>query len=380
MTVLLAPDSFKDCLSTDGVLQAMKQGVKFFNPKAKCITLPASDGGEGFLKAVAVHLKGLEEIATNTLNPLGEPISGKFLWHKATNTAYIELAQASGIELLSVKERNPAITSTFGTGIQIQKAIEKGAQKIYLGIGGSATNDAGMGIAKALGFNFFDAQGNELAPIGENLAKVVRISRPESFQNIQFFAINDVLNPLFGMEGAAYTYARQKGANEQMIAELDRGLAYFSEVVKNELGCDYATLNGSGAAGGTAYGLKSFLNAKYISGTSFLLQLAQFDNLIKKHAVEVIITGEGKIDGQTRYGKFIHGLIVEATKYQIPVLAVCGKLDLDAEGLKSLGLSQAEELYDPSKSSSYSFENAPRLVSEKTFLVLKRHYETLLDY
>lgn len=358
MTVLLAPDSFKDCLSTDGVLQAMKQGVKFFNPKAKCITLPASDGGEGFLKAVAVHLKGLEEIATNTLNPLGEPISGKFLWHKATNTAYIELAQASGIELLSVKERNPAITSTFGTGIQIQKAIEKGAQKIYLGIGGSATNDAGMGIAKALGFNFFDAQGNELAPIGENLAKVVRISRPESFQNIQFFAINDVLNPLFGMEGAAYTYARQKGANEQMIAELDRGLAYFSEVVKNELGCDYATLNGSGAAGGTAYGLKSFLNAKYISGTSFLLQLAQFDNLIKKHAVEVIITGEGKIDGQTRYGKFIHGLIVEATKYQIPVLAVCGKLDLDAEGLKSLGLSQAEELYDPSKSSSYSFENA----------------------
>ncbi len=367
MNILLAPDAFKDSLTAQQVANAMERGVYKYSPDARCFQLFASDGGEGFLEAVKGYLPELKEIVVLTQDPLGRPIKASYLFDVKHKTAYVELAKASGIELLTNEERNPMVTSTLGTGIQIKHALEKGAKQVYLGIGGSATNDGGMGIAVALGYRFLDAEGNELPPVGDSLMKITRIEVPaQDISHLSIYAVNDVLNPLFGKEGAAYTYAQQKGASPEVIKELDAGLQNLDRQVVQSLGRTEANTPGSGAAGGTAYGLKCFLKAEYLSGTSFILSLSNFKNIIKEHAIDYIITGEGKIDHQTAYGKFVYGMIQAATPYEIPVLGICGKLNLNRAEFTALGLLDAAELYDPTKPPSYSFDHAESLITEKT--------------
>lgn len=374
MRFLLAPDTFKDSLSAEKVAKAMERGIHARIPDASCYTLFASDGGEGFLESVARYVQEVHKIFVPTTDPLGRPIETYYLWDPENEVAYVELAKASGIELLKESERDVMKTSTLGTGVLLMDAVSHGARKVFLGIGGSATNDGGMGIAKAFGYTFYDSENNSLEPIGENLQKVVRITKPDTDWQTEFIAVNDVLNPLYGPKGAAYTYAKQKGADSDQIAFLDHGLENLAVIVKVQLGQDDSNAPGSGAAGGTAYGLKSFLNANYMSGTQFILDLAHFEELILEKGIDAIFTGEGKIDFQTAYGKFVFGIIQAANRYSVPVLAVCGKLDLDENGVTELGLLAAKQVYDPAYPVAYSFENAYRLVSERTQALLQEQF------
>ncbi len=287
MNILLIPDKFKGSVTAEGVLKALSQGILKSVPKAEIFKVMASDGGDGFLDAVQNYIS-LERVEVETIDPLGRPIKAYYMFNELNSTAYVELAKASGIELLSTAELNVMETSTIGTGIQIEDAIKRGAKNIIIGLGGSATNDGGTGIAQALGYRFLDAKGNQLAPKGKNLSLISKISKNENpiWKGISFTAVNDVTNPLFGKEGAAYVYAKQKGADGLQIEGLDKGLRNLARTVQNEMGVDHAEMPGTGAAGGTAYGLKTFFNAEFISGIEFLFKLAGIPQLLKETPVD----------------------------------------------------------------------------------------------
>lgn len=375
MHVLIAPDSFKDSLTAAQVSNAIAKGVTQFSSNFECHFLAASDGGEGFLQAVERSISNLEVQTITTVDPLGNTVEASYLYNSPTQTAYVELAQASGIELVSKSNRNPLKTSTYGTGLQIKHAIELGCKTIYLGLGGSATNDAGIGIATAMGYTFFDADNKILKPIGENLLDIERIVQPSNtLDAIKIVAVNDVSNPLFGPTGAAHTYAKQKGASETEIEYLDTGLKHLHEKMVQLFSIDEANTPGAGAAGGTAYGLKCFLQAEFIGGTSFILNISNFSDRIQNEKISLIITGEGKIDDQTAYGKFAYGILQEAKKYAVPVMAVCGRLLLDTGQWKELGFLEVSEIYQADKPVSYSFENAATLVTDVTQKLLAKHF------
>ena len=364
MHIAIAPDSFKECLTSRNVASAIRKGILDIYPDAKCSTYLVSDGGEGFLEVIEHYVPGILRISSQTVDPLGRLILADYLYDDSAKTAYVELAQASGLHLLNSSERNPLKTSTFGTGLQIGQAIEQGANIIYVGLGGSATNDAGMGIAQALGYLFLDKEGCVLNARGENLENVRTMHRPKEEIQAKIIVINDVQNPLFGSNGAAYVYAEQKGANRDDIILLDAGLKHFSNVNIMDLKGIVAHDKGSGSAGGTAYGLKTFFNAHYIPGTDFVFKLAGLYGLLNRGTFDLVITGEGKVDKQTYQGKLIQGIIRAAKPSQTPVAAVCGKLELTTEEIKILGLYKAVAIHQPNQSLDYSFRHAEKLIRE----------------
>lgn len=360
MKILLVPDKFKGSLSAKEVIESLSVGIRQIYPEAEIHSVLASDGGDGFLNAISMHRETQSEKVI-TVDPLGRQIEASYLWHPETASAYIELARASGMELLKEEERNPLKTSTYGTGLQIRHAIAKGAKAIYVGLGGSATNDGGIGMAKALGYIFTDVHGKEISPKGKNLLsihKIKQIGEQHNLDAISFFAINDVNNPLFGKNGAAHVYARQKGASAKDIHTLDLGLVHLDVKVKEHMGMEVADIPGAGAAGGAAYGLKAFFKAEFINGIDFILDLAQADSLLREQKFDYIVTGEGKIDDQTLNGKLIKGVIDLGNRFDVPVIGICGKLDIDDENLKRLGLWRVIEIGDATKSLQYNMDNA----------------------
>jgi glycerate kinase len=376
MNFLLVPDKFKGSLTAKQVIAAISRAVSDIYPQAGIYSVAASDGGDGFLDSVRSY-RQVETVKIDTTGPLGKKISTEYLVNPQTAEAYIELAKASGLELLSDEQRNPLLTSTMGTGIQIKDAILNGANKIYIGLGGSATNDAGLGIAAACGFSFLDKFGNALKPIGKNLSKISTIKASDflkDYQNLEIYAVNDVDNPLFGPTGAAFVYAAQKGAAKEDIEFLDKGLKHLHTIVNEVLGKDYAHIPGTGAAGGTAYGLKTFLNAKFISGTDFVFKLARIDKLLESNSIDFIITGEGKIDEQTLRGKLIHGVCRLGKSYNIPVLVVCGVSEINKKDLMEMGNVEVIEIREPSKPLSYSIENASDLIE----LAIAKFFKNLI--
>jgi glycerate 2-kinase len=331
---LIAADSFKDALDTFGVCQAIGKGIKSALPNAKIVELPLSDGGEG-LSDIAAYYFDLQQIEVETFDPLFRKIKATYGLSQDNTTAFIEMAKASGLQLLTNEERNPLKTSTFGFGELIKNAIEKGAIRIILGLGGSATNDAGIGMAAALGWQFFDKNNNVLSPIGENLDKIAKVISPENFpKNIIFEAICDVKNPLFGENGAAHIFARQKGANNQEIEILDKGLQHFAKITNQT---EKANATGAGAAGGLGFGCLFFLNAKLKRGIDSVLDWANFDQHLPN--TDWIFTGEGRLDSQTLQGKLIAGIAERANGK--PIIALCGGLDLTPKLIKDLGLKAA---------------------------------------
>lgn len=378
MNILLVPDKFKGSLTADGVIEALKSGINRVLPDASTHAVIASDGGDGFLEAVAQYV-AVDEVQVDTLDPLGRNMKATYLFDPENLKAYIELARASGILLLKDSGKNPLQTSTLGTGNQIKDAISRGARGIYIGLGGSATNDGGIGIAQALGFHFFDIAGNQLEPIGGNLEKIDRITAPEIsklLRDVTLYAVNDVSNPLYGENGAAHVYARQKGANKREINLLDAGLRNLNRVVEHQFEVRNARIPGAGAAGGTAYGLKTFAGAHFISGIDFILELAGVEDLLQKKGIDYIITGEGRIDEQTLNGKLINGVLNLGKRHQIPVLAVCGSLDVDKGELKKHGIHGVLEVRDPSRSLEYNMENAAELVEKSIYEFLKKSQRT----
>lgn len=374
MKFALIPDKFKGSLTAAGVCDALETGIRKIYPEAGIRTFAASDGGDGFLEAVRA-VRSLEEIRVPVEDPLGRPITAPLLFDAVAGEAYIEMAAASGMELLSPSERNPMRTHTRGTGQLIRKAVALGARKIYVGLGGSATNDGGCGIATVFGYRFYDGNGNILDPTGLNLGRIARIAPPPKAaipESITITAVNDVDNPLWGFEGAARIYAAQKGASRADIEVLDAGLKNLDQRVAERLGIQAGNLAGAGAAGGTAYGLKCFLGAGFINGTDLILSLSGIADYLKGGRVDYVITGEGRIDEQTLRGKLIHGVVRLANAQNTPAVAVCGKCDVPEETLKEFGLQHVLEIADPDKPLSYSVEHAHELVASAVAHWLRR--------
>ncbi|MDX1314176.1 MAG: glycerate kinase [Eudoraea sp.] len=366
MNILLLPDKFKGSLTAQQLIQSLTNGVKKAVPQASFKHVIASDGGDGFLDAIAEY-RETEVITTETVDPLGRPITTTMLADPTTGEVYIEMAKASGLVLLSNEERSASKTSTRGTGIQIREGIKQGFRKIYVGLGGSATNDAGMGMAYELGYRFLDEDGEDLNPIGANLEHVRQINTGQVIEELgetKIFAVNDVNNPLYGPDGAAAVYAAQKGASPQEIRILDQGLQHLDLQIRKYLGLDCANLGGAGAAGGAAYGLKCFLHAEFITGTKFLLDVAKIPELIHTSTFDYILTGEGKIDSQTLSGKWINGVMELGREFQIPVIAVCGSLEVEPEVLKEGGLEDVIEVVDRDKPLEYNMSHAADLVEK----------------
>ena len=371
MNIVVVPDKFKGSLTAEQVIEICSETLRELYPGVGIKAALLSDGGDGFLSSVAQYSK-TNEVMVDTVDGLMRPIQAPFLYDSTQRTAYVELATTAGLVLLDPSERNPMHTSTYGVGLQIRHAIAMGAKSIYLGIGGSATNDGAIGIAQALGYRFMDESGETLAPIGANLEAIATIAGQSDLEGVSFFAINDVNNPLYGPDGAAFVYAPQKGADSEQVKLLDQGLRHLAETVKGDLQRDEAQTPGSGSAGGTGYGLKVFCGATYVSGIDFLLQLSGIASYLESHPVDLILTGEGKIDGQTLHGKLISGVIGLAKKHGIPTLGICGMADLTEAERQKLGWDELVVIADPNESVAYNMERAAPLLRT----ALKTHFKS----
>lgn len=373
MNVLIIPDKFKGSLTGSEVIGAIEEGVRRFDETITTHSITASDGGDGFLDAVRKSNPALRTIDCQTTDPLGRPIQAEYAIDEKRNAAFIEMARASGMELLTAAERNPMQTSTRGTGLLVVDALKRGVAEIYMGLGGSATNDGGVGMAQALGYQFLDADGQPLAGTGGALEKIDSIDRSDvmpELSSVHVHAINDVSNPLLGPEGAAAVYAPQKGADAAMVIKLEQGLSRLQQVVRRDLGADVAEQPGAGAAGGTGYGLKAFLAADFLSGIEFVLSLTGIETLLAGGTIDWIITGEGKIDDQTGYGKLVRGVSDVGKKYGVPVVALCGVLALQNKTIADLGLSRVLQIHDPKHSVEYTMRQASKLLVEAAASIL----------
>ncbi len=326
MKVTLAFDSFKGSLTSQEVAQAFEEGLHSVIPHCEIVKTIIADGGEGSVEALVSTLNGTY-IDVMVCDPLGRKIQARYGIIDAGKTAIIEMASASGLTLLSPDEYNPLITSTYGTGEMIRDAIERGCSKILLCIGGSATNDGGTGMLRALGYRFTDNRGNTLMGGGEILERISYIDDRSVHQLVsktQFVVACDVDNPLYGSNGAAHIYAPQKGADAEMVLRLDNGLRNWSKVILSYNNQDIALLPGAGAAGGLGAGCKAILQAHLQRGIDMILDAMQFETIIANS--DLVITGEGCIDHQTLMGKAPYGVLQRAQSQGIDTIAIGGKV------------------------------------------------------
>ncbi len=339
MKILIAADSFKNALGTVEVCHAIERGCKTGLPKCSTMLFPIADGGEGTADVIRYHL-GYEEVRLKVVDPLFRPLESTYLISNDQKIAFVELASASGLELLLETERNPMISSTYGTGLMIMDAIRRNVKHIILSIGGSATNDGGIGLASALGYKFLDDHDQPLKGTGSDLLQIKKIQIEqkdlETINSVKFEVMCDVINPLFGENGAAYVYGPQKGADQNMVTSLDTGLKHLSRVSGDE---HLTQIKGAGAAGGVGFGAMAFLNASLVSGINTVINLTGFEQYVRD--TDVIITGEGKLDAQTSQGKLIYGICRLAEQYNKPVIALCGIIDCSPEDIEDLGLISA---------------------------------------
>ncbi len=362
MNILIATDKFKDSQTAQQICEGLKKGILKTFPIAICEILPLADGGEGTLKTLQIVLGG-EFITCEVQDPLFRKIRAKYLWIASSRTAIVEMARASGIELLQKEERNASITSTFGTGELILDALKKDAQEIILTVGGSATNDGGMGMANALGYIFRDENGNELQPIGENLLKIYSIDKSKIYQNIvktKFIVATDVINPFYGENGAAKVFAKQKGADENAIDLLDKGLENLAQIFQRTFNQNIQQKSGSGAGGGIGGGAIVFLNAKICSAADWILDSIDIDSKLK--IANVLITGEGKIDSQTWQGKLISRLLERANKFKVPSILVCGTMQDLEQIIAQEGVMHATSILNEPMSLEKAIEQTSQLI------------------
>jgi glycerate 2-kinase len=342
MRILIACDSFKDALPAPAVCHAIARGVARAHPDAAITQMPLSDGGEGVLEVLG-HALSLSTVTLTVKDALGRPVKAKYGLSTDGKTAVVEMAQASGLEHLSQAERDPLRTSTYGTGQLLADASARGASHALLAIGGSATNDGGVGAAAALGWQFLDAAGVRIEPAGGNLKNIARIIPAPRMPFARMEVLCDVTNPLYGPHGASWVYGRQKGGTDQSLAALDEALRHLAQVMEAETGRKgLAETPGAGAAGGLGYGAMAFMNAHLRRGIDVVMERVGFDKAAAD--ADLIITGEGRIDGQSAQGKLISGVCAHAGK--VPVVALCGKLDASEAEVKAIGLKAVYVIND----------------------------------
>ncbi len=373
-TFLIATDSFKDALPALEVCRAIARGIQLASPAARVVLFPLGDGGEGTAEVLAHHTGG-SMVSVEVKDPLFRSVQAVYGLSADGRTAFIEMAAASGLERLKPSERDALQTTSYGTGELILDAIQRGARHLILCIGGSATHDCGAGMAEALGYTFLDAGGQPVSPVGGNLARIAQID-PAGLRfhpaEVTVEVLCDVSNPLCGPHGAAYTFARQKGAGDRAVMQLEAGTRHFAILLQEQFGKDVMNLPGAGAAGGMGAGAVSFLNARLVPGIEAVLELTRFREALAQS--DYLITGEGRLDGQTLHGKLISGITTLAKEYRIPVFALCGSLQLGPGDVEALGLvaacsiqsqpaTLAEAIADTARNLEYAAFSVARVLS-----------------
>lgn len=373
MRILLAIDSFKGSLSSLEAAAAVAGGIYRVLPDAQITTAPLADGGEGTVDAL-VAATGGQKLSATVAGPLGHPVTAEY-GLLPDGTAVLEMAAASGLTLVPGNSRDPRITSTFGTGELMRAALDNGTAKIIMGIGGSATNDCGAGMAQALGIRLLDADGMELGPGGGQLDRLRRIDLSGLDPRLKQVSIEvacDVRNPLCGPQGASAVYGPQKGATPAMVEELDAKLGFFAACIKEQLGIDLAGTPGSGAAGGLGAGLLAFAGATLKSGVNLVLDAIKIDRLLQN--ADLVITGEGQLDGQSSYGKATAGVAARTAVHGLPVIALVGSIGPGADKLYDLGISSIIPIVSGPVSLGEAMDRAAELLTdaaERTFRLLK---------
>lgn len=330
MRILIAPDKFKGSLSAAAAAQAIAEGLQESLPGAETVLAPIADGGEGFAESMALALGGTW-IERTAQDPLEREVPCRYAWVEKDQLAIIEMAEASGLWRLKAEERNPLKAHTFGTGQLIRDAVVRGARKILVGLGGSATTDGGAGMAAALGYDLITSDNEELAPFPENLIALVRIEGHNAIELPEIIAACDVQNPLLGERGTARVFAPQKGADEKAVVHLEASMAQLAEIATESLECDFRDTPGAGAAGGIGFGLMTFAGAKVQSGFDLVAETLKLEARIAE--ADLVVTGEGRLDAQTLEGKGPAGVAALARKLGKPVIAFGGGIDEAAENL-----------------------------------------------
>lgn len=363
MRIVIAPDSFKGSISATEVCDIVEGAILKIMPTAEIVKIPISDGGEGLVEALIRHQSG-EMIAIKTKDPLFREITAAYGILNG-GVAVIEMSAASGLPLLAVDEHNPLKTTTFGTGVMIADAINRGCRKIILGLGGSATNDGGLGVANALGVRFYDQNMELLAPVGENLSRVVTIDTSQVaplLQEVEIIIACDVENVLCGVQGAAAIYGPQKGADPEMVVFLDQGLHALGQLLEKKTGMRLMDLKGIGAAGGMALPMVALFKGQLKSGLDIVLDQIGFDATIC--GADMIITGEGKTDAQSVMGKVISGVGRRGKKQNIPVVVISGALDEGYEAIYNCGVVAAFAIFSNDRGLAWHMENASQLLEK----------------
>ncbi|KAA0967931.1 glycerate kinase [Pseudomonas sp. ANT_H12B] len=365
MKIVIAPDSFKDSLSSQGVADAIALGLTEVWPDAQLVKCPMADGGEGTVESILAACEG-ELRRTIVRGPLGITVDAAWGWLPQSHTAIIEMAEASGLQLVPPSQRDACSSSTFGTGELIRAALDAGAQRVILAIGGSATNDGGAGAMQALGVKLFDAQGQTLAPGGRALAQLARIDISDidpRLAEVRFDIAADVNNPLCGPHGASAIFGPQKGASPEQVQQLDRALEHFAERCAQVLGKDVHDEPGSGAAGGLGFAAKAFLGAQFKAGVEVVAELVGLADAVK--GADLVITGEGRFDAQTLRGKTPFGVARIAQQQSVPVIVIAGTLGEGYQDLYAHGIDAAFALASGPMTLEQACAEAPRLLRER---------------
>jgi glycerate kinase len=362
MKIIIAPDSYKGSLSAFEVAKSIQRGILNVDESIETVIVPMADGGEGTVQSL-IDASGGKIIELTVHDPLFREIKSFYGIMGDGVTAVIEMAAASGLPLLTVNERNPLITTTYGTGELINDALNKGCLNFIIGLGGSATNDGGCGMAQALGVWFFDNNGNEVGMGGGELSKINSIDISgidQRIRNAEFLAACDVDNPLCGEIGASVVYGPQKGAGKDEVITLNKGLDHFAQIVKQQLGLDIKEIPGAGAAGGLGAGVMVFLNASLKRGIDIVSEVTNLSE--KMENADLVITGEGRIDFQTAFGKTPFGVARVAKQKGIPVVAIAGSLGENYQSLYNKGFDGIFSIIDKPMSLENAIGNAPDLI------------------
>jgi glycerate 2-kinase len=376
--IVVAPDTFKGSISAIDICSAAEEGIRRVIPEAQVIAIPLADGGEGTVENMVFSSYGTLK-QQNVRGPLGQQVNAAYGVLGDGQTIVVEMAQASGLTLIPHNERDPLTASTYGTGELIKHALDEGYRKFVIGLGGSATNDGGTGMLKALGMKLLKEDGTALPEGGGHLGVLAYyddFGLDSRIKESSFTIASDVTNKLCGPQGASAVFGPQKGASPEMVQQLDQALNHFAEIVLKQKGIEMREMEGGGAAGGMGAGLITFLQAEVKSGIEIIMEEIHFEDLIVD--ADLVITGEGKLDAQTLSGKVIAGVCNAAQKHNAPVIALCGGLELNSAELNELGLLSAFSIVPGPCSLEEAMKKAPDWIMNQTesFMRIIRNYNS----
>ena len=363
---VVAPDSFKESMTAKEVCDAMEKGIKKADSAAEVIKVPMADGGEGTVDSLVDATNG-QRVIVEVTGPLRNKISAYYGILGNGTTAVIEMAKASGLEIVEKKKRNPMITTTFGTGELIRDALDHNVKEIIIGLGGSSTNDGGSGMAQALGAKLLDQNNHQISFGGGNLNKLdkIDISNLDSrLQDVKIILASDVTNPLIGKDGASRVFGPQKGATPEMVEKLENNLQHYAKIIKSDLNKDVASVSGAGAAGGLGAGLMAFTTCKMRQGVDIAIEVTKLEEKVK--SADYVFTGEGGTDFQTKFGKTPYGVAKLGKKYHKPVISLAGYLGEGIDSLYSEGFTAIFGIIPGACDLSTALKNGPSNVARTT--------------